>query len=310
MTTRGRITATRRAAPEPSAGRCRTHQRPSTERGTGRTRGAKDHDSRSADGLRPKLWIRTVTSTMTSSAASNRPGSSGWLTKSTASNTPMPTPATMAIRNDRIRAMRAAVRVRNRSPGPRPMVAAVVALLIGAARTMVRVARAPARVHTTVDMAFTLMPASRAASGLSADACTASPCRVRFRNQAREATTRGMTTRASTCSLRTITPPTSQVVSKGVGYAPYSSTSGSTNCRKRKSCAAPRVATKSTTRGARKRRRTTPSSSTAPSRAPTATVTAKARYQFQFQLTTRRTRRAAPRAPSSPMAKLMTLDDR
>ena len=163
------------ATPEPSAGRCRTHQRPSTDRGTGRTRGANDQDSRVAASVRPKPWIRTVTSTMTSRAASSRPGSSGWLTKSTASKTPMPTPAAMAIGKECIRAMRAAVSVRSRSPGPSPMVAAVVALLIGAASTTVKVARAPARVHTTVDMAFTLMPDRRAASGLSAEARTARP---------------------------------------------------------------------------------------------------------------------------------------
>ena len=55
------------------------------------------------------------------------------------------------------------------------MVVAVVALLIGAANTMVKVARAPDSVHTNVDIAFTLMPDRRAASGLSADARTASP---------------------------------------------------------------------------------------------------------------------------------------
>ena len=55
------------------------------------------------------------------------------------------------------------------------MVVAVVALLIGAANTMVRVASAPDSVHTSVDIAFTLMPDRRAASGLSADARTASP---------------------------------------------------------------------------------------------------------------------------------------
>ena len=55
------------------------------------------------------------------------------------------------------------------------MVVAVVVLLIGAANTMVKVARAPDSVHTSVDIAFTLMPDRRAASGLSADARTASP---------------------------------------------------------------------------------------------------------------------------------------
>jgi hypothetical protein len=119
-----------------------------------------------------------------------------------------------------MRAIRAAVSVRSRRPGPRPTVAAVVVLLMGAARTIVRVARAPASVHTRVDMALTLIPASRAASGLSAAARTASPGRLRFRNHARAATTTGMATRARTCSPRTTMPATCQLVSKGTGKSP------------------------------------------------------------------------------------------
>ena len=78
----------------------------------------------------------------------------------------------------------------------------------------------PASAHTIVDTRFTLMPARRAASGLSAAARTATPLRVRLRNQARPATSSGNTTSATTCSARTTTSPTVHCWVKAVGKAP------------------------------------------------------------------------------------------
>ena len=90
----------------------------------------------------------------------------------------------------------------------------------GALRIVATDASAPASAHTIVEVRFTGMADSRAASELSAAARTAMPVRVRLRNQPSPATRAGNTTAAITWSARTITSSsTTHCFVKAVGKA-------------------------------------------------------------------------------------------
>ena len=88
---------------------------------------------------------------------------------------PSTTAAARATGIDAIPAITAAASVRSRMPGPSSPVLATLAPASGALRIVTTAARAPASAHTIVETRFTLIPASRAASGLSAAARTAMP---------------------------------------------------------------------------------------------------------------------------------------
>ena len=113
--------------------------------------------------------------------------------------------------------MSAATSTRNSRPGPSVMMSPEVVVVIGAERIVPIVASIPASTHTSVDMRLTLMAARRAASGFAAAARTAIPYFVRLRKSASAMVSSGTTTRMSTCSPRTMTPPIVHVLLMGVG---------------------------------------------------------------------------------------------
>ena len=71
--------------------------------------------------------------------------------------------------------MTAAANVRSSIPGPRSPVLATFAPASGALRMAATAASPPASAQTIIETRLTPMPASRAASGLSAEARTATP---------------------------------------------------------------------------------------------------------------------------------------
>ena len=184
---------------------------------------------------------------------------------------PMATPAASARGIERMPPTSAATMARSSTPGPRVMVSVAVELVSGIVRIMLNVASTPASVHTIVDIFFGLIPESRAASGLAAEARIARPCFVWLRKMVRKIATSGTKTRTSRCSLRMNNPSNCQVNENAVGNAPYVSNLGRTNWKNSRSCATPIVATNSTTLGDRNSRRTTVSSTAAPTMPPTTT---------------------------------------
>src|SRR5947209_1724850 len=162
----------------------------------------------------------------------------------------MAIPVTTAIDGDTMRAITAATSTRTSRPGPRVNTSPDVVVVIGAERMVATAARTPATTHTSVDIRRTLMPARRAASALAAEARTAMPYLVRFRNTAMAAVSSGMTTRMATCSPRTTTPKTFHVWWIGVGNDVNCDGCGSLTWAKRRSWATPMVATVTITRGA------------------------------------------------------------
>src|SRR3954452_770249 len=160
----------------------------------------------------------------------------------------MATPVTRAIDGETIRAITAATRTRTRRPGPRVTTSPDVVVVIGAERIVAMAARTPAMTQTSDDIRRTLIPASRAASALAADARTAMPYFVRLKKTAMAAVSNGTTTRMARCSPRTTTPNTFHDAWIGVGNDVKCAGCGSETCRNRRSWATPRVATVTITR--------------------------------------------------------------
>jgi hypothetical protein len=157
-----------------------------------------------------------------------------------------------------------------------------------------------------VDTRLALMPASSAASGLSAAARMAMPWGVRVRNSDSIATTAGTTASTTKCFPEKMRSPKDASRSMGDGKRPWLVSSGRMTWAKNRSCEAPMVATSSTSRGARKSRRTIVSSMAPPRTAPRSNATTRAAKKFQWRSSTSLASTAAHSAPSSPKAKLTT----
>ena len=184
--------------------------------------------------------------------------------------------------------------------------------LSAATSIIVRVARNPAIDQTAVETNLGLMPCTRARSGFSADALTVRPTSVRLRNQPSANATIGTTTSTASCAPVTRTPSTSfQVWSTAGGYvAPKSVISGYAVTIASARPEMPMVETSTTTRGAKKSRRITTSSITAPKSVPTIRDAMAASQNGMSYSMTSSARRLAPTSPMLPTAKLMTRVDR
>ena len=137
-----------------------------------------------------RLWKYTAMRTAISSRKSINPGWSRKLNRTTASTTPIATPATNARGNDTMPPITAAASARTSVLGP-----SVTRLpanpLWAVMRESDNVASAPATAQTNSDTSFGLMPLRRARSRFSADALTLFPNVVRVRNHARNRATIG-----------------------------------------------------------------------------------------------------------------------
>ena len=151
---------------------------------------------------------------------------------------PIATPLTSAIGSDAMPAMSATVSTRSNMPGPTPR-ADAPAGFSGANSIAAIAASVPAITQTSVEICLMFTAASRAASALAAEPRIASPYFVRLRNHHSAMTRSGMTMSTVSSSLRTMTPPMSQVFENGVGYGRTRVTSGRISWKNNRSCAAP-----------------------------------------------------------------------
>ena len=154
--------------------------------------------------------------------------------------------------------------------------------LSGAIKIAVAAANAPLIAHTMVETRRGEVPNTRAVSGLLAEARTASPNRVRVKNNPRAAIKTGTT--SNTVSSRAWIRRSlvgSHVTSKAVGMEPPAVMSGIQLTRaSNKICPTPIVAINNTRRGESKSRRTTTNSTTAPASAHPATASTNATHQL------------------------------
>jgi len=203
--------------------------------------------------------------------------------------------------------MRTAMRARRRSPGPRASDGTPATVAFSGFRsTAVSVARTPARTQTELDTRRIEMPASCAESAFSAVARMAMPIGCRVSRSAIAAMIAGAKSSTMKCSLRRKRSPTCRTRSMGVGYGPGRSTSGRASWAKKSSWETPMVATSMTKRGRSKSRRTTKRSTARPTTPPTRRATASATKKFTPWSSTSFARTAAPKAPISPWARLIT----
>ena len=162
------------------AGACEPTRFARSRSGIGLLRGANENDASSSRSAFREI-SHVVISTTTNSNPSNIPAWVGVLYLTTASTTPIATPAASARGNDTMRAISAAASTRPNVSGPiavRPTALPDVP----ASRIRVTAESSPPMVHTSVESRFGLIADKRARSGLAAAARTALPMSVRVRN--------------------------------------------------------------------------------------------------------------------------------
>ena len=160
-------------------------------------------DRAAPSGVNENVWVspRTALAALQRTAdehhqeqrGSRQPGLVEELKRRTASTTPMTTPASERPRERHHAGDRRPRRALGPACSDRASSDAGGRADCPATRIIESVARNPAIAHTTVDTIFGLMPAVRARSGFSADARTALPSSVRFRNQPSATATSGTT---------------------------------------------------------------------------------------------------------------------
>ena len=238
--------------------------------------------------------------------------STGWTSfgsfqpQTTACSTmPSATAANAIVGSRSMRPMTAAASAGSSSDGPSTVPSE--SPTIPARRNTARNASNDANIHTTECTRRTGMPSSAARSASSAQARMATPRRVR-RNSASPTNASGITTSATTSFPPKVNGSTVNERSNGAGKLcggrPTPNHPGRSNPSPASSWARPMVATVRISRGDRKNRRITSSSTAAPRTTAAAIPTTKATTQLAPLVTTSSTASDAGAAPRSPWAKL------